>query len=127
MTPAERSQLGNAQNSPARPRRFQDERDIELVRSAGRNAGRFNRIGRLVWWQGHDVNATLAEYGYRPRVNDDPPRAPSTSPCAVHGTGGTASTEAASKNHVGPLALWLVEHRWTHTLGRASFCRRRRS
>jgi hypothetical protein len=50
MTPAERSQPDNAQNnSPVWPCRFQDERDIELARSAGRDAGHFNRIGRRAW------------------------------------------------------------------------------
>jgi hypothetical protein len=44
-------------------------------------------------------------------------------PDAVHGT---ASTEAADKNHIGPLTLWFVKRRWTHALGRASFCQCRR-
>lgn len=51
MAPAERSLPENAQNSPAWPWWFQDERDIELARSAGR----FNRVGRWAWWQGCDV------------------------------------------------------------------------
>jgi hypothetical protein len=83
MMLAERSQPGNAQNSPAWPRCFQDERDIELARSAGRDAGRFNRIGRQAWWHGHDVDATLAEYDYRPRIHGvDPMRVPLYNPQA---------------------------------------------
>jgi hypothetical protein len=40
-----------------------------------RSAGRFNRIVRRAWWQGRDVDATLAEYGYRLRIHDvDPMR-----------------------------------------------------
>jgi hypothetical protein len=65
MTPTERSQTANTQNIPAWSRRFQDERDIKLARSAGR----LNRIGRWAWWQGHDIDATLAEYGLRPRIH----------------------------------------------------------
>jgi hypothetical protein len=65
MSPANRSQPVNAQNNPAWPRRFQDERDIELARSAGR----FNRIGRHAWWKGRDDDVTLAEYGLRPRIH----------------------------------------------------------
>jgi hypothetical protein len=44
---------------------FQDERDIELARTARC----FNRIGRQAWWQGRDVDATLAEYSLRTRIH----------------------------------------------------------
>jgi hypothetical protein len=80
MTLAKRSQPGNAQNSPAWPQHFQDERDIELARSAGHDAGCFNRIGRQAWWHGRDVNATLAEYDYRPLHGVDPMRVPLYNP-----------------------------------------------
>jgi hypothetical protein len=77
MTLAERSHPSIAQNSPAWPWRFQKERDIKLARSAGRGPGRFNRIGRRGWWQGRDVDVTLAEYGYRSRIHIiDPKRLP---------------------------------------------------
>jgi hypothetical protein len=53
--------LDSAQTNPAWPRCFQDERDIELKRSASRDAGRFNRIGCRAWWKGRDVDTMLAE------------------------------------------------------------------
>jgi hypothetical protein len=46
-------------------RRFQEEHAIELARSAGRDICRFNRIDRRAWCQGRDIDAMLAEYGYR--------------------------------------------------------------
>ncbi|KAK1642791.1 hypothetical protein QYE76_060596 [Lolium multiflorum] len=71
MTLAERSQPANAQNSPVWPLRFQDKRDIELARSAGRDACHFNRIGQRAWWQGREVDARRVRH--RPRVNDVDP------------------------------------------------------
>ena len=49
MTPAERALPDNALNSPTWPRRFQEERDRELARMAGPNAGRFNNICHWTW------------------------------------------------------------------------------
>jgi hypothetical protein len=75
MLSADRSQPTNVKNSPAWPGRFQGERDIELTRSAGRDAGHFNRVGRRAWWQGRDVDARLVEYGYHLCIYGvDPPR-----------------------------------------------------
>jgi hypothetical protein len=64
MTPADRSLPSNALNSPAWPRRFKEERAIELVRVAGRLIGLLNNICSRAWWLGHDVDATLQQYGY---------------------------------------------------------------
>jgi hypothetical protein len=115
-SPTDKSQPSNAPTSPTWPRRFEEERAVfgqPRCRS-------FQPRRPAAWWQGHDVVATLVEYGYRPRV---PALLP---PGAVHGTRGISSTEAAGKNHVGPIALWLVKRRWTHLLGRASFRASRR-
>ena len=60
MTPAERALPENAWNSLSWPRYFQEERDIELARSTGAAAGRFNRIGRHAWWSVRDFDTTLA-------------------------------------------------------------------
>jgi hypothetical protein len=77
MSPAERSQPASAQNNPTWPRRFQEKRDNELARLAGSDASRFNRVGRRDWWQGRDVDTTLAEYGFKPRIHGvDPTRVP---------------------------------------------------
>jgi hypothetical protein len=55
MSSAGRSRPSNALTVPAWPRRFDEERAIELARSAGRDTVCFNRIGRWAWWQGRDA------------------------------------------------------------------------
>jgi hypothetical protein len=46
MSPADRSQPSNVPTSPAWPGLFAEERAIEVARSAGRDAGHFNNVGR---------------------------------------------------------------------------------
>jgi hypothetical protein len=75
ILPVERSQPGNAQNNPTWLWRFQDEHNIELARSARRDAGRFNHIGRQTRWHGRDVDTTFLKCGYRSRIHSiDPMR-----------------------------------------------------
>jgi hypothetical protein len=46
--------------------RLQRERQAELAEFAGPHVGRYNIVGRRVWWQNRDVDDVLREHGYVP-------------------------------------------------------------
>jgi hypothetical protein len=46
--------------------RLQRERQEELAKFVGPHVGRYNIVGRRVWWQNRDVDDVLREHGYVP-------------------------------------------------------------
>jgi hypothetical protein len=84
-SPAEWHRPEWAPTSPEWRRVLQEEHDAKVARSSGPDAERFNRTGRRTWWDDHDVDGTLAAYGYRLRIYDvDPARWPVYLPQAQH-------------------------------------------
>jgi hypothetical protein len=60
MTLSERNLPSNALHSPVWPRRFEEERAIELARAGGRTNGRFNNVShRSAEEQCYPPNATM--------------------------------------------------------------------
>jgi hypothetical protein len=52
--------------------RLQQERQEELVEFAGPHVGRYNIIGRRIWWHNLDIDEVLREHGYVPPLARHP-------------------------------------------------------
>ena len=50
--------------------------EMERVNEIGNDNGRYNRRGRLQFWDGKDVDAVLASLGFVPPRRDEPRRLP---------------------------------------------------